>query len=55
VDPHCTAYKRIFDEINERLNNEIFDEPPQGMGFGMSPTSKKKPGVMTLMRTIVEK
>jgi uncharacterized protein len=55
VDPHCTAYKRIFDELNERLNEEMFDEPPPGMGFGMPSSPKKKPGVMALMRAIVEK
>jgi len=54
VDPHCTAYKRIFDEISERLNNEMFDETPSGMGFGM-PSRKKKAGVMDLMRMIVGK
>ena len=56
VDPHCPAYKRIFDELNERLNEEMFAEPPAGMGFGapVSPAGKK-PGVMALMRTIVEK
>jgi uncharacterized protein len=55
VDPHCVAYKRIFDELNERLNREMFDSPPPGMGgFGI-PAARKpaKPGVMALMRTIV--
>jgi len=57
VDPHCTAYKRIFDELNERLNKEMFEDPMPGMGsFGMpSPHKPAKPGVMALMRTIVEK
>ena len=58
VDPHCSAYKRIFDELNERLNNEMFnDEPMPGMeNFGMqSPRKPAKPGVMALMRAIVEK
>jgi uncharacterized protein len=54
VDPHCVAYKRIFDELSERLNEEMFAEPPAGMGFGM-PSQKKKAGVMDLMRAIVEK
>ena len=56
VDPHCAAYTRIFDELNERLNEEMFAEPPAGMGFGapVSPPGKR-PGVMALMRTIVEK
>ena len=57
VDPHCVAYKRIFDELNERLNREMFDEPMPGMeGFGMSsPRKSAKPGVMALMRAIVSK
>ena len=57
VDPHCIAYKRIFSEINDRLNKEMFDSPMMDMGgFGM-PVPKKpiKPGVMALMRAIVEK
>jgi uncharacterized protein len=55
VDPHCTAYKRIFDELSERLNREMFEIPMMDTGFGspaMTP-GKKKPGVMALMRTIV--
>jgi uncharacterized protein len=57
VDPHCVAYKRIFDELNERLNNEMFDEEPMTvMGSGMQTAKKsQKPGVMALMRAIVEK
>ena len=57
VDPHCIAYKRIFDELNDRLNREMFESPPPGMeGFGMTPPGKpSKPGVMALMRAIVEK
>ena len=57
VDPHCTAYKRIFDELNERLNKEMFEAPMPGVGsFGM-PLSKKpkKAGVMALMRKVVSK
>ncbi|HXX56060.1 MAG TPA: TIGR04083 family peptide-modifying radical SAM enzyme, partial [Methanoregula sp.] len=57
VDPHCIAYKRIFDELNDRLNREMFESPPPGMeGFGLAaPRRPSKPGVMALMRTIVEK
>ena len=32
VDPHCVAYKRIFDELNERLNKEMFESPVPGNG-----------------------
>ena len=57
VDPHCVAYKRIFDELNDRLNREMFEEPPQAMGgFGMPSRGKRvKPGVMALVRSIVER
>jgi uncharacterized protein len=56
VDPHCAAYKRIFDELSERLNNEMFEEEPMtGIGFRASSVSKKKPGVMALIRTIVSR
>ncbi len=27
VDPHCIAYKRIFDEINDRFNKEMYETP----------------------------
>jgi uncharacterized protein len=57
VDPHCTAYMRIFDELNDRLNKEMFESPMPGMGeIGML-TSRKpaKPGVIALMRAIVDR
>ena len=52
VDPHCVAYTRIFDEIGDRLNKEMFDAPPMEMGGFGAPVAGKsqKPGVMTLMR-----
>ena len=54
VDPHCTAYKRIFDEITDRMNTEMFESPPMGMpGFGTSPKLNQKPGIMALMHKIV--
>ena len=54
VDPHCVAYKRIFNELNDRLNKEMFEEPVPGMGGFGRPTARKpsKPGVMVLMRLI---
>ena len=30
VDPHCIAYKRIFDEINDRFNKEMYESPMHG-------------------------
>jgi len=66
VDPHCVAYKRIFDEITDRMNKEMFASPPPGMGMGMGmpmgrgmggrpgkPGPKAMPGVMSLIHRIV--
>jgi uncharacterized protein len=56
VDPHCIAYKRIFDEISDRFNKEMMgsfgmemDGPSQG---SMKAT---KPGIMSLMRNMVSR
>jgi uncharacterized protein len=54
VDPHCVAYKRIFTEINDRLNREMYESPMIGAGSGSrSARRKEKPGVTALMRSIV--
>jgi uncharacterized protein len=52
VDPYCTAYRRIFDEINDRLSREM------GGGYGLetsAPGSEKtaRPGVMALIYLII--
>lgn len=53
VDPHCIAYKRIFDEISDRLNTEMFESPPMSPGFGPgSQAGNAKPGIMALMQKI---
>jgi uncharacterized protein len=50
VDPHCVAYKRIFDEVLERYNNELF-----GGGVGLehatfeSMARAPKHGIMSIM------
>ncbi|KAF5424009.1 MAG: uncharacterized protein C5S41_05940 [Candidatus Methanomarinus sp.] len=49
VDPHCTAYKMIFKEINDRANKELFESP-----MGMSPFQPQsmkdaRAGIMSLM------
>ena len=51
VDPYCTAYKRIFDEITDRLNKEMFESPMIDME-AFPPRSKKgrKPGIMSIIR-----
>ena len=54
VDPHCVAYKRIFDEISDRLNNEMFGGPGFEMtGSGASPAKGAKPKIMSLLHKIV--
>lgn len=51
VDPHCIAYKRIFDEINERLNNEMYASPDMGGGGAFQSKTRRnaKPGIMSLI------
>lgn len=56
VDPHCIAYKRIFDEINERLNKEMYETPVMEMSPFPSMSKKTaKPGIMALMHKVVSK
>jgi uncharacterized protein len=57
VDPHCVAYKRIFGEINDRMNTEMFDIPVMETESFVraSPRKPVKPGVMALMRSIVSR
>jgi uncharacterized protein len=53
VDPNCTAYKRIFGEISDRLNREMAESLPQEMSpFGTAQKKRKKAGIMSLMRVI---
>jgi uncharacterized protein len=54
VDPYCVAYKRVFDEISDRLNREMFEGPGIEMSvFGTQPGKSAKPGVMSLMQKMV--
>jgi uncharacterized protein len=54
VDPHCIAYTRIFDEINDRLNKEMFESPMMEMdAFPKRSRKAAKPGVMALMHKVV--
>ncbi|MDD3622457.1 MAG: TIGR04083 family peptide-modifying radical SAM enzyme, partial [Methanofollis sp.] len=52
VDPHCLAYARIFEEIGERINKEMFESSPfLEMGGPRSRRARDtKPGVMALIR-----
>jgi uncharacterized protein len=56
VDPHCKAYKRIFDEISDRFNKEMMGSFEQGVG-GMACGSVRegRPGIMSLMQRIASK
>lgn len=54
VDPHCAAYRRIYDEIADRLNAEMFggggmEAMIAGRGRG------GKPGIMALMQQMVSR
>jgi len=54
VDPHCVAYKRIYDEIADRLNREMFGEGGmEAMLMGRRPGGK--PGIMALMQRMVSR
>ncbi|MDD1715860.1 MAG: TIGR04083 family peptide-modifying radical SAM enzyme [Methanolinea sp.] len=56
VDPHCIAYKRIFDEINTRLNREMTESCPVEMSpFARRTGRQRKPGIMALMGRMVSR
>ena len=56
VDPNCTAYKRIFGEISDRLNREMSEAPSMEMApFGAAPRKHKRPGIMSLVRVMVSR
>jgi uncharacterized protein len=55
VDPHCIAYKRIFDEISNRMNAEMYDSPPVFMSPFQKGKKGKKQGIMSLVHRIVMK
>ncbi len=49
VDPHCISYQMIFNEITERVNNEMFGGSGMEMGLFQDPMKSSKPGIMSLM------
>lgn len=49
VDPHCTAYKMIFKEINDRANKELFESPTGMSPFQPQSMKDARPGIMSLM------
>jgi len=51
VDPYCRAYHRIFDEITDRLNREMMDNPFLEVAPArMQQRNDRKPGIMAMMR-----
>jgi len=59
VDPHCVAYKRIFDELNDRVDKEMYGSGDMDMTlmspFGSRPKRAAKAGIMTLMHSVLSK
>ncbi|OQC65477.1 MAG: hypothetical protein BWX50_01501 [Euryarchaeota archaeon ADurb.Bin009] len=56
VDPHCTAYRRIFDEITDRVNKELYDSTDMEMGdFGSRQRRRAKPGIMSILQAMAER
>jgi uncharacterized protein len=54
VDPHCTAYKRIFDEIANRIDDELYGSSVMEMtGFQTAPDKNAKQRIMNLMHNII--
>ncbi|MBR6497063.1 MAG: TIGR04083 family peptide-modifying radical SAM enzyme, partial [Methanomicrobium sp.] len=52
VDPHCPAYKRIFDEISDRLDSEIYGDDSFDSGSSRR-RRRKTAGVNDLIRKII--
>ena len=55
VDPHCQAYKRIFDEISDRFNQEMMGSMGLEMGLAVGgPKTEKsiRPAIMPLVRKL---
>ena len=54
VDPHCIAYKRIFDEISERFNKEMMGSFGLGTAGPQSEPCSQR-GIMSLMQKMIAK
>lgn len=55
VDPHCTAYRRIFDEISDRFNKEMMGSFGLEMGdssAGKEQSADSRPAIMPLVRKL---
>ncbi len=59
VDPHCVAYKRVFDVMNDRVNAEMFKDDDMDITafspFGPAPKRTKKAGMLDLMHSVLSK
>jgi uncharacterized protein len=53
VDPYCPAYRRIFDEISDRLNREMEESCAIDRMTSPGQQGKKKRGVMSLMQRMI--
>jgi uncharacterized protein len=49
VDPHCPAYKRIFTEIGDRMNEQMFGGPSLETATFTDPVDPSKTGIMAIM------
>jgi uncharacterized protein len=50
VDPHCPAYRRIFDEIKDRMNEQMFGGPGlETATFKPNPLDPTRAGIMSIM------
>lgn len=50
VDPHCVAYRRIFDEISDRYSKEMFGGGGlENATFGADPIKGARMGIMSIM------
>jgi uncharacterized protein len=52
VDPHCLAYKRIFDEIADRFNQEMMGSFSLEGGLSTKPATGTRPAIMPLVRKL---
>lgn len=52
VDPHCIAYKRIFNEIADRFNQEMMESSGLETGLSAKPAKGMRPAIMPLVRKL---
>jgi uncharacterized protein len=52
VDPHCLAYKRIFNEIADRFNQEMMGSVGLETDVSTEPAKDVRPALMPLIRKL---